>query len=109
MPYSTEHKQRTRDKILSSAIRLFSNKGYDSVTIDQLMTDAGLTRGAFYTHFDSKNELYAEAILAAAMQSPIASACPGEEATNWIRRTASLMKVGMQPMAKSLITKSLPG
>ncbi len=91
MPYSTEHKQRTRESILSTAIRLFSNKGYDSVTIDQLMTDAGLTRGAFYTHFDSKSELYAEAVLAAAMQSPIASgACPGEEGTDWIRRTASL-------------------
>lgn len=91
MPYSTEHKQRSREKILASAIRLFSNKGYDGVTIDQLMTDAGLTRGAFYAHFGSKSELYAEAVLAAAMQSPIASgACPGEEGRDWVRRTASL-------------------
>ena len=91
MPYSTEHKQRSREKILASAIRLFSNKGYDRVTIDQLMTDAGLTRGAFYTHFDSKSELYAEAVLAAATRSPIANGtCPGEAAASWIRQTASL-------------------
>ncbi len=91
MPYSTKHKQRSREKILASAIRLFSNKGYDRVTINQLMSDAGLTRGAFYAHFDSKSELYAEAVLTAATRSPIANGrCPGEEAANGIRQTASL-------------------
>ncbi len=65
MPYSEEHKQRTREKILKSALELFSRHGFDAVSIDDLMADAGLTRGAFYAHFRSKSEVYAEAITSA--------------------------------------------
>jgi TetR/AcrR family transcriptional repressor of nem operon len=62
MPYTPEHKARSRERILQSALRLFSQGGFDQVTIDQVMADARLTRGAFYAHFTSKEELYAEAI-----------------------------------------------
>jgi len=43
MPYSKDHKQASYQKILDSAIRLFSTKGFDQVSIDDLMNDAGLT------------------------------------------------------------------
>src|SRR5262249_58698300 len=36
--------------------------GFAEVTIDEIMADAGLTRGGFYNHFGTKEELYAEAI-----------------------------------------------
>jgi TetR/AcrR family transcriptional repressor of nem operon len=62
MPYSREHKTQSRERILSSALRLFSEGGFERVTIDQVMADAGLTRGAFYAHFSSKEDLYAQAI-----------------------------------------------
>lgn len=74
MPYSKEHKQKTRQRILDSAGRLFPRKGYDAVSIDDLMKDAGLTRGAFYHHFSDKADVYAQAILSAALKSPIAAA-----------------------------------
>ncbi len=64
MPYSEEHKQRSRQKILKSALMLFTRKGFDKVSINEVMANAGMTRGAFYAHFKSKGELYAEAILA---------------------------------------------
>ncbi|MES9965550.1 MAG: TetR/AcrR family transcriptional regulator [Candidatus Sedimenticola sp. 20ELBAFRAG] len=72
MPYSQEHKQKSRAKILASAARLFAGKGYDNVGIDEVMADAGMTRGAFYAHFGSKNELYTKAVLSAATKSRIA-------------------------------------
>ncbi len=62
MPYSSEHKPRTRERILTSAAKLFSHAGFEQVSIDQIMADAGLTRGAFYSHFADKSTLYAEAI-----------------------------------------------
>jgi TetR/AcrR family transcriptional repressor of nem operon len=62
MPYSPEHKSRSRERILTSALRLFSQGGFEQVTIDQVMADAGMTRGGFYAHFTSKEHLYAEAI-----------------------------------------------
>jgi len=57
---------QTKERILDSAARLFSLRGFDAVGIDEIMEDAGLTRGAFYHHFRSKAELYGQAIAHAA-------------------------------------------
>lgn len=62
MPYPPEHKAETRSNIVASARRLFNRRGFAEVTIDEIMSDAGLTRGGFYNHFATKDELYAEAI-----------------------------------------------
>jgi AcrR family transcriptional regulator len=62
MPYTREHKQRTRKRIVESARRLFNLHGFAGVSIDEIMADAGLTRGGFYNHFDTKEELYAEVV-----------------------------------------------
>jgi AcrR family transcriptional regulator len=64
MPYSSEHRERVREKIVRSARRLFNRHGFNAVAIDDLMADAGLTRGSFYAYFDSKSDLYATSITA---------------------------------------------
>jgi AcrR family transcriptional regulator len=76
MPYSKKHKEATRKKILNSAITLFSTRGFDQVSIDDLMENAGLTRGAFYAHFESKQAVYAKAIIAGAKKSRITQQKP---------------------------------
>lgn len=63
MPYAPDHKAETRARILDSARRLFNRRGLTEISIDEVMAGAGLTRGGFYSHFASKEELYAEAIL----------------------------------------------
>lgn len=65
---------RSREKILRSAATLFAHRGFDNISIDDLMADAGLTRGAFYSHFKDKSALYAEAISHAAEHSRLARA-----------------------------------
>jgi TetR/AcrR family transcriptional regulator, transcriptional repressor for nem operon len=62
MQYSPERKRDMREKILESARRLFNRKGYSSVSIEEIMSDAGLTHGGFYRHFSSKEELHAAAV-----------------------------------------------
>src|SRR5204863_3185408 len=52
----------TREKILESARRLFNRKGYSGVSIEEIMSEAGLTHGGFYRHFGGKDELYAAAV-----------------------------------------------
>lgn len=66
MGWKSEHKQQTKASILSAAGQLFTRLGYERVSIDDVMDAAGLTRGAFYAHFRSKSQLYAEAIVVAA-------------------------------------------
>ena len=58
MPYSAEHKQQTRARIVESARILFNRHGFQDVTIDMVMENAGLTRGGFYNHFKTKDELH---------------------------------------------------
>lgn len=62
MPYTAEHKAQTRARIVASARRLFNRRGFAEVSIDEIMRGAGLTRGGFYNHFASKEDLYAEAV-----------------------------------------------
>ncbi len=63
MPYTLEHKAATRKRIVESARRLFNRNGFAEVSIDQIMGEAGLTRGGFYKHFSAKEEVYQAAVL----------------------------------------------
>ena len=62
MRYSEEHKQATRRRIIETAGRRFKRDGIDGSGIATLMADAGLTNGAFYAHFASKEDLVATAV-----------------------------------------------
>ncbi len=64
MPYTVEHKARTRARIVASARKLFNRRGFADVSIEEIMAGAGLTRGGFYNHFESKEALYVEAVSA---------------------------------------------
>lgn len=47
----------TKQKIFSTALVLFDQKGYDNVTINDICHQIGLTKGAFYHHFNSKSDI----------------------------------------------------
>jgi len=48
----------TREQLFSQALRVFSRKGYASTTLQDIASEAGVTRGAIYWHFKGKAELY---------------------------------------------------
>jgi TetR/AcrR family transcriptional repressor of nem operon len=60
--YGKEHKEATRQRIVATAGRRFKADGIDGTGIAALMAGAGLTNGAFYAHFDSKDDLVAAAV-----------------------------------------------
>lgn len=62
MPYPSGHRAATRAKIIESARRLFNRHGFDTVSVKQIMSGAGLTHGGFYTYFESKSDLYTEVL-----------------------------------------------
>jgi TetR/AcrR family transcriptional regulator, transcriptional repressor for nem operon len=62
MRYSKDHKQTTRQRILEAAGRRFKQDGIDGAGVAALMSDAGLTNGAFYAHFASKEDLLANVL-----------------------------------------------
>jgi len=62
MPPNLAHTARVRAEIFGHAGRLFRQRGYAGTNIDDVMLAAGLTRGAFYAHFKSKEDLFAQVI-----------------------------------------------
>jgi len=53
-----QRSEETRTKIIDSAIKLFSNTGYNKASVDEICAEAGISKGAFYHHFKSKQELF---------------------------------------------------
>ena len=62
MKVSREQMAENRRRILDVASRLFREKGFDAVSVSEVMKAAGLTHGGFYGHFSSKDDLVAETI-----------------------------------------------
>src|SRR3954454_16186493 len=62
MRYPKEQKQATRQRILEAAGRRFKADGIDGAGVTAVMADAGLTNGAFYHHFASKEDLVANVL-----------------------------------------------
>lgn len=87
--YGKEHKSETRRRIIETAGRRFKQDGIDGSGVSTLMKDAGLTNGAFYAHFESKNDLVATAIadqLRVQAESAVARAAPGRAGLEQIVR-----------------------
>lgn len=62
MKVSREQMAENRQRILDAAGRLFREKGFDAVSVAEVMKAAGLTHGGFYGHFGSKDDLVAQTL-----------------------------------------------
>jgi TetR/AcrR family transcriptional repressor of nem operon len=62
MRYSPEHKAKNHENILAVAARSFREHGADISGIGTVMKKVGLTKGGFYRHFESKDDLFVEAV-----------------------------------------------
>ena len=69
MRYPASETAEKHERILKEAARLFRERGFSGVGVAEIMKAAGLTHGAFYAHFPSKDALAAEAVERAFAQS----------------------------------------
>lgn len=58
MRYASTHKQEVRDKLLASSRAIAKSGGFEATGVDALMGAIGMTGGAFYSHFPSKQALF---------------------------------------------------
>lgn len=68
MGYSQAQKAESRQRILEVASRLFRERGFESLSVADIMKEAGLTVGGFYKHFTSREELVTEALATACLE-----------------------------------------
>ena len=60
--YKPEHKDVSKQRLIEAAAGLFRRAGYHGIGINDLCAAAGLTRGAFYGHFEAKSDLFSAVI-----------------------------------------------
>ena len=77
MTHLTNRKAKSRERILKSAIELFSRQGFEKVSLGQIMKLAKMTHGAFYAHFASKEALYQASVREALERSRAARLVKG--------------------------------
>lgn len=94
MRYPQDHKTETRQGIVDAASKAFRMHGVTGVSVSQIMADAGLTVGGFYRHFESKDELFQEALESSMAETLGVLKRPGGdsrlEGVEWLQRAAAV-------------------
>ncbi len=57
-PKKRRDREETRQRLLDSALAIFARNGYERATVDEIVREAGFSKGAFYVHFESKEDLF---------------------------------------------------
>jgi len=137
MKISREQVAKNREALLEAAARLFRERGFESVTVAEVMNAAGLTHGAFYGYFKSKEDLiaqafnhvltpkdgvrgadragmakYADAYLSAAHRDELGDACPFSSlGTEAVRGSGELRHVLTESLRAQIesFSKTVPG
>ncbi|MBN9195289.1 MAG: helix-turn-helix transcriptional regulator [Microbacterium sp.] len=65
---ATRSRENTRARLLDAAFEVFAEVGLDAASVEAICERAGFTRGAFYSNFDSKDELFLELVTGVAEQ-----------------------------------------
>ena len=108
MPLSKTHKQNTRDKILDAAGLLFRRHGFDGVGIDKIMVQAGLTRGGFYAHFDSKADLFNAVLSQEPALKRMLDERQSESRDGSLQGTLDVLATYLDPGNTDFVTSSCP-
>jgi AcrR family transcriptional regulator len=81
---TTERGDATRARILAAAERLFAERGFSSVSMPVLAKASGITAGAIYKHFESKEQLFFEVVRRAVQSAPVSGLEGGQGAASSI-------------------------
>ncbi len=90
MRVSQEEKNRSHERIVASASRLLRRGGVEGASVGDVMSEAGLTHGGFYRHFDTKDAMVAAALGSAfaefteALDERFAQTGPGDAVADYV-------------------------
>jgi AcrR family transcriptional regulator len=57
-PVKRRRREETRQRLMEAALSVFARHGYERATVDEIVREAGFSKGAFYVHFESKEDLF---------------------------------------------------
>ena len=105
-----EQREKTRDAVVATALRLFTERGYVGVRVEDIAAAAGISRATFYKYFSEREEILAE-LFARLLGKQPAPSPPGEPADTLPRIRRLLVETAAQMVAKEPLARfvySLP-
>jgi AcrR family transcriptional regulator len=98
-----ERGQATRQRLVATAARLFTDRGYEATSIEDILEETGVSRGALYHHFDGK-----EAVLEAVLQEIEAEVAQATvEASRGARDPAAALRAGCEAFLELAQTRRI--
>lgn len=95
----SERRAQTRARLLEAAARVYARRGFDGATVDEVAADAGMTKGAVYDHFGSKDSLLMALLkehLGAQIAEQVTLFDPSKEASERPRAGADRWMAGLE-------------
>ena len=87
--------EKTKSEILKTAERLFNEKGWDNVNISDIVTEIGVTRGAFYHYFNSREDLIYSVIMQSFIDNNPFLLASKEKELNAIQKLRFALKINL--------------
>ena len=84
-----------RERLLDAAARVFAERGYEGTKIQTIVREAGLSTGAVYGRFNSKNDLLREAVITRSLPRLGSGAVGGARVADLMARAASRLEPGL--------------
>jgi AcrR family transcriptional regulator len=107
-----ERRDSTRRRILAVATELFAERGYDGTVIPEVLAASGLSRGALYHHFASKEELFTavlEQVESEVARRVVAAARPGDApAEAVVRGCLAFLRMAREPAVSRIVLTDAP-
>lgn len=112
MPTQAERSEATRARLIRAARGRFIAQGYQSTLLDSILRDAGLSKGALYHHFESKEAVFAavfeEIAIEAVAQARAAEQASDSPLTALIRVSMAWLEAVTTPPARVIILETAP-
>ncbi|GAA3686446.1 TetR/AcrR family transcriptional regulator [Nonomuraea antimicrobica] len=112
MNLKAERGAATRDKVLTIATRLFAERGYDDTSIETVLQESGLSRGALYHHYAGKEALFeavleaTEAAIGAELVRAVRGSRDAEEAL--LTGVLAWVRLARDPVIKRIVLTDAP-
>lgn len=112
MPTQAERSEATRARLIRAARGRFIAQGYQATLLDSILRDAGLSKGALYHHFESKEAVFAavfeEIAIEAVAQARAAEQASDSPLTALIRVSMAWLEAVTTPPARVIILETAP-
>ena len=107
-----ERRDATRERILAVATELFAAKGYDATAIPEVLAATGLSRGALYHHFASKEELFTAVLerVEAGVAARVVAASRGAPSPTdaLVAGCSAFLRMAREPMVARIVLVDAP-